>query len=243
MRHSWDSSLLRSRACADDRVDRAALICVPSPGNGDLQFDRWPDVIGDWHTCHLRLPLEGAPSGFPAQAAHLVSSLCESLTGEFALFGHESAALLAYEMAVELQRRGATPPSRLFVSGSPGPQHARPTPPRTEDDLAARVLSAVVTINGNPLPTVIADGVRSLRTEEAALADYQPADPDRLPGPITVISWAGQDLGERGVTGWAACGDTELVRLPGHRLCYAADPAELLTVIRDHPPATLSPSP
>lgn len=205
----------------------AALICIPSAGNGDFQFDRWPDTVGPW--CVVRTPAAGgpggeapgtrsaasatpAPSGLPERAAELVADLMRRGVENFALFGHESAALLGYQVAVELDRRGAPAPLRLFVSGCPAPQylsryageaHAEPT----DDELTERALATAVAMGGIPLPSIVATGVRALRAELAALRAYRmprpgtaalPADRDSVAGPRHRTGGTGRLVGVRG---------------------------------------------
>ncbi|MDF3292621.1 thioesterase II family protein [Streptomyces silvisoli] len=66
------------------------------------------------------------------RAEPLVESLATVLAGEldvpYALFGHSMGALLAFELARALRRRGADEPRVLFVSGGPAPQLPRRLP-------------------------------------------------------------------------------------------------------------------
>lgn len=221
------------------------LVCLPSAGNGDLQFDQWPDTIGPWRTCRL-LTAEGHgyhPPELVGRVAELVSCLARHLIDEFALFGHESAALLSYEMAVELARRGMPVPNRLFVSGCAAPQDVpeyvnRVVTEPTEDELAERVLAAVVATGGTPLPSMITAGVRALRADAAMLRDYHVVSPVPLRCPVTTIWWSDQGVDPAALAGWSACGSAELVRLKGSRLSYATEPAELVRVIAARPVAS-----
>ncbi|WBB51972.1 thioesterase domain-containing protein [Verrucosispora sp. WMMD573] len=232
-------------------VGTATLICIPSAGNGDFQFDRWPDTVGPW--CVVRPPavadLGGdapathsaapASSGLPERAAELVADLKRRGVEKFALFGHEGAALLGYQVAVELARRGAPAPLRLFVSGCPAPQHltgeAHAEP--TDDELAERVLAGAVAMGTIPLPSILAAGVRALRAELTALRAYQVPHPVPLRCPLTAIRWLDQGIEAEAVAGWSAYGDTDVVQLPGSGLSYATEPADLLRVIGDRMPA------
>ncbi|SCF29044.1 Surfactin synthase thioesterase subunit [Micromonospora matsumotoense] len=234
-------------------ADTTTLICMPSAGNGDLQFDRWPATVGPW--CVVRTPTMGgpggeavatasagpappAPAGLPERAAELVADLMRRGIERFALFGHESAALLGYQVAVELNRRGAPAPLRLFVSGCPAPHYLRRyagaahTEP-TDDELTERVLATTMAMGGNPMPWVVATGVRALRAELATLRAYRIPRPTPLRCPLTAIRWLDQDIAPEALAGWSAYGDTELVQLHGSRLSYATEPADLLRVISE----------
>ncbi|WP_327034965.1 thioesterase II family protein [Micromonospora ureilytica] len=235
-------------------VGTATLICIPSAGNGDFQFDRWPDTVGPWRV--VRPPVVDdlggeAPgtrsaaqpsSGLPERAAELVADLKRRGVEKFALFGHEGAALLGYQVAVELDQRGAPAPLRLFISGCPAPQylsryageaHTEPT----DDELTERVLASAVAMGTIPLPSIVAAGTRALRAELAALRAYQVPHPAPLRCPLTAIRWLDQGIEAKVVAGWSAYGDTDLVQLPGSGLSYATEPADLLRVIGDRMPA------
>ncbi|MFV2103006.1 thioesterase II family protein [Micromonospora sp. LOL_024] len=238
------------------RADTAALICIPSAGNGDLQFDRWPDTVGPW--CVVRAPAPGGPggeapptssaapatptpSGLPERTAEFVAHLVRRGVKRFALFGHEGAALLGYQVAVELDRRGVPAPLRLFVSGCPAPQYlsrytAQAHVEPTDDELIERVLATAVAIGGNPLPSIVATGVCALRAELAALRTYRMPLPTPLRCPLTTIRWLDHGIGPEALAGWSAYGDTDLVQLPGSALSYATEPADLLQVIADRAP-------
>lgn len=188
----------------------------------------------------MRCDDERKPSRLAVRAAELVSRLADHWVQDFALFGHESAALLGYEMAIELVRRGMRVPSRLFVSGCLPPQEipssvGLPLVEPTDDELAERVLSAVVATGANPLPSVVAAGVRALRADAAMLRDYQIFEPTRLCCPLTTIWWSEQGIAPGALAGWSACGSAELVRLNGSRLSYATEPAELVSMIAARP--------
>ena len=64
---------------------------------------------------------------------HLVPALAEALRPQldkpFAFFGHSMGAMIAFELARELRRRGQTPPLHLLVAGRRAPQ----VPAREED--------------------------------------------------------------------------------------------------------------
>jgi surfactin synthase thioesterase subunit len=219
-----------------------ALICLPSAGNGDFQFDRWPDAVGPWRV--VRRPAasglgrepSAAPSGLPERAAEFVSGLLRRGVERFALFGHGSAALLGYQVAIELDRRSAPAPLRLFVSGCPAPRHlsryvGQLHPESTDDELTKRVLASAVAMGRNPLPSTIAGGVRALKSELAALRAYRMPCPAPLRCPLTVIQWLDQGIERDALASWSAYGDIDLLQLPGSRLSYATEPADLIGVI------------
>lgn len=54
--------------------------------------------------------------------APFTSAILEMLERPYALYGHSLGAILAFETARELRRRGARNPEQLIVSASPAPQ-------------------------------------------------------------------------------------------------------------------------
>lgn len=73
-----------------------------------------------------------------------VDALRPRLELPFALFGHSMGALLAFEVARELRRSGASAPWRLYVSACPAPQAAPEVPPLhgVSDEALLQVLDA-----------------------------------------------------------------------------------------------------
>ena len=231
--HRWlDRTLQYYRGGVD-------LFCLPRAGCGLNQFGRWPPTVGDITVRVLRFPGDYDPlwwaayASFTAQASDLVADLGESLPGRFALFGHGSSALVAYEAAAELARRGMTAPVRLIVSGSRPPQHARVAGPLPSDSaLEEAALVACLEIGGNPLPSLVEASARALRAEAIASRAYEAPAPTWLSCPITAISWAQDSSADQAaMAAWAECGATTFVTLDGSRYRYAQAPPELLKII------------
>lgn len=120
---AWFPSL-RRRAFSDLR-----LFCFPYAGGGAAIFQRWqaamPDAV---EVCPAHLPGRGARlSETPYNDSRpLVRELCDRiephLDKPFAFFGHSMGALIAFELARELRRRGRPLPLCLYVSGRSAPQ-------------------------------------------------------------------------------------------------------------------------
>lgn len=218
------------------------LLCVPTAGNSELQFDRWPATVGGWRVWPV-WPADAVDQlGYPAQAKELAGMLGDTVPERFGVFGHGGGALLAYELAVALCGTGRVP-GRLFVSGSPAPQSVRPVTGEldradAEDAMAEQVLAAVLSVHGNPMPTLLTSQVRALRADALARNAYRPAAPVRLPTVITVVNWRAQGITRAELDGWSACGTAELVSLPGAELTYATDPGDLHALLAARPAPT-----
>ncbi|WP_431825738.1 alpha/beta fold hydrolase [Burkholderia sp. F1] len=89
--------------------DAFAFTTLSLPGRGATQhipfYDDWPSLVDDLATEVARLD-DGAP---------------------LFLLGHSLGALLAYEVARELEQRGGVQPAGVFLSGHPAPSRERAT--------------------------------------------------------------------------------------------------------------------
>ena|ERR1700749_1436418 len=120
---AWFPSL-RRRAFSDLR-----LFCFPYAGGSSAIFQRWqaalPDAVEVWPA---QLPGRGTRlSETPYKESRpLVGELCDQIAPHldkpFAFFGHSMGALIAFELARELRRRGHPLPLCLYVSGRSAPQ-------------------------------------------------------------------------------------------------------------------------
>lgn len=99
-------------------------------------YRTWPEGLpSDVEVCAVRLPgREARFSERPFDRAEaLVAGAADALTplfdAPFAFFGHSMGALIAFELARELRRRGGPQPVRLVVSGARAPHRPNPDPP------------------------------------------------------------------------------------------------------------------
>lgn len=60
-----------------------------------------------------------------AIVAEVVEAILPLVDGSYALLGHSAGAWVAFEVARELRKRGASPPRMLVVAASPAPQRPR----------------------------------------------------------------------------------------------------------------------
>lgn len=86
--------------------------------------------------------------------AHLATAVESYADKPFAFFGHSMGAIMSFELARALRRRGATGPAHLFVSGCRAPQIPDTSPP-TYNLPEAEFLEKVQSLNGTP-PEVLA---------------------------------------------------------------------------------------
>jgi medium-chain acyl-[acyl-carrier-protein] hydrolase len=112
------------------------LFCFPNAGGGVALLHSWLNGLpGEIDLCPIHLPGREKRRAEPPfvrmeSLVHAVSDALEPfLEGPFALFGHSLGALMAFELARELRRRGLSSPARLFVSAHAPPQISRSAEP------------------------------------------------------------------------------------------------------------------
>ncbi|MFR0356206.1 thioesterase II family protein [Streptomyces sediminimaris] len=124
------------------------LICFPYAGGTPSVYRGWDDRLGSGvAVVPVLLPGRGLRlrehpyTAMRPLARDLADALLErELVGDYALFGHSMGALLAYEVACELRRRGHREPRHLFVSGSRAPHLYGDREDRTLSDADLRRL-------------------------------------------------------------------------------------------------------
>lgn len=108
---------------------RLRVFCFPYAGGGASIYRGWAASLpADHEVCPVQLP--GRESRLREQPfTHLgpmVQALADALPPcfdlPFVFFGHSMGALIAFELARELRRRGGSLPLHLFVSGRRAPQ-------------------------------------------------------------------------------------------------------------------------
>jgi medium-chain acyl-[acyl-carrier-protein] hydrolase len=112
------------------------LFCFPYAGVGASAYRAWQAALPpEIEACgvqppgrenRFREPLVPAISGLAAAAA---DGLQPHLDKPFAFFGHSLGALVSFEVARLLRRRGVRSPLHLFVSACRAPQLPDPHPP------------------------------------------------------------------------------------------------------------------
>jgi surfactin synthase thioesterase subunit len=114
---------------------RLRLFCLPHAGSGVAAVYGWlrglPPSI---QVCPLQLPgrenrrQEPPLNQLPPLIAHLADAIEPLLDVPFALFGHSFGALIAFELALELRRRGRRGCLKLLASARIAPQERRTMP-------------------------------------------------------------------------------------------------------------------
>ena len=112
------------------------LFALPYAGGGSAPYYRWRRVFEERiELVPVNLPGREGRISEPAIAdmVVLVSEIADALEPvidrPFALLGHSMGALIAFELARELRRRGGRAPTLLIVAASPAPHRPRSAQP------------------------------------------------------------------------------------------------------------------
>ena len=107
---------------------RVRLFCFPHGGGGAQAYRSWPNELPDWiEVVAIQPPGRGARlrepviSDMKAMIREAAGAIRSAIDGPYAIFGHSVGALVAFEVARELQATGAASPIRVFLSGYAGP--------------------------------------------------------------------------------------------------------------------------
>jgi medium-chain acyl-[acyl-carrier-protein] hydrolase len=115
---------------------RLRLFCFPPAGGSAYQFSGWAHSLpAGVELLPVQLPGRGRrfneePHRRLVPLARLIAlELAPYFVYPYVLFGHSMGALIAFEVARELERAGGQGPSLLMVSGRRGPEVPRTRPP------------------------------------------------------------------------------------------------------------------
>lgn len=136
---------------------RVRMFCFPYAGGGASAYRGWAGSLpGDVEVCPVQLPgresrLREAPFETPGPLIQAIADALQPYLRDlpFVFFGHSMGAMISFELARELRRRGQTPPLHLFVSGRRAPQV-----PDTEEPIHAlpepQFIERLRELNGTP---------------------------------------------------------------------------------------------
>lgn len=224
------------------------LLCLPFAGAGASFFRSWQAACGgDLEIIPLQLPgreqrFAESPCTTVAEAVQAVFPEALEAIGdrrEIALFGHSLGAVIAFELALELERSESLQAGHLIVSGSPGPwiQRASRATELTDDDFVARVQEFAgyshAAIEDADMREVL---LPTLRADVEMHENYVPSSVHQLSA--SVLAVRGQDdtlVGEDEVLTWqkVSTGEFALMELPGgHMYLTDAAPALLAAIAR-----------
>jgi medium-chain acyl-[acyl-carrier-protein] hydrolase len=112
-----------------NRGARVTLFCIPYAGSGASCYHAWSRALAGQPVEVRAVQLPGRENRLREtpfrEMAPLVLALADQiepfLDRPYCVFGHSMGALVAFELARELSRRGRPGPARLFASGANAP--------------------------------------------------------------------------------------------------------------------------
>jgi medium-chain acyl-[acyl-carrier-protein] hydrolase len=194
-----------SRWCTTPRPQPGArwrLLCLPHAGAGASAYFAWGAALQPAGIEVRAVQYPGRENRLAdpliASAPAMVAALADQWpalagTEPWALFGHSMGALLGFELAAELARRGATnPPRHLFLSGRnppPVPPRLPPLGPRSDADFLAGVAERYGSLPAALLadPEMRALLTPILRADFQLVDDYAGHATTQIDAPLTIL--------------------------------------------------------
>ena len=177
------------------------LYCFPHAGGNPSTFVTWRNQMPrDFEVLSPLLP--GRLTRFAELPLTSISELADQLTAvirvrethEYALFGHCTGALVAFEVARRMEAEGESPPKCLFVSSHSPPHvpHAEPFLYQLDD---AELIRALRQMNGTPSDVLANDELMDLILPTIR-ADFQMCEEYEFkslrPLQMPIIAFAGE---------------------------------------------------
>ena len=213
MRDDPAAGMMRSRPRTDAEL---RIFCFTSAGSGASVFFSWfRGLDANFELFPYQLPGREDRRSEAAfrRMGPLVAAVVDDLTGRsevpYALFGHSLGALIAFEVAREVRRRGLPPPVHLFASARIAPQLGlRQSPihllPDADfvDQLTTRYGAIPAVIRADP--DLMGLFLPALRADIEVLETYAYSHEPPLDVPISVLSATGDPVTDAaGVSAWA----------------------------------------
>jgi medium-chain acyl-[acyl-carrier-protein] hydrolase len=194
--------------------ERVSLFCFPYAGAGSRVFGEWQRLLPPEIGVHpVVLPGREGRSAepphlhLPSLVDGLVETLAPQLGRQFALFGHSVGAILAFEFARAVRRRGLGEPIHLFVAASRPPQRVA-EPPHFHGLPDAELIAELREMNprdGSYLedPELLRALLPRLRADFAVVETYEYVPEPRLSSPVSAYGALGDpDVTYVDLLGW-----------------------------------------
>ncbi len=222
------------------------MFCFPYAGGNAYVFRDWqrhfpPDI----DLCLVHLPGRGKRIGEQlfTRLELLVRTIADLIVREpqfpYALFGHSMGALISFELAREVRRRGFTLPRCLFLSGRRAP--TAPSERGAVFNLSDEAFIAEVKrLNGTPKEVLEHPETRRLflpvlRADLEIDDTYEYYPEERLPCPITVYGGLqDEDISLESLRAWQqqTSADYKLRTFPGDHFFIQSPEAGFVDVFR-----------
>lgn len=198
--------VIRPRTAASPHVGSRRIYCFPYGGGASSAFRPLAS--------HLRQDVAIFAASLPGRGSRitespvddvrsLASSLADAVSAaserDFIFFGHSMGALLSFEVARELRRRGSAAPAGLVVSGARGPAVAGRGGGKQHHDLPRdELIEHLRKLGGTPpevleMPELMELLLPALRADFKICETYRYVSEPPLSVPLMVLSGEGDE--------------------------------------------------
>lgn len=205
------------------------LFCFPYAGGSAHVFRAWPPLLpSNVEVVAIQAPGKGSRMVETplSRVEDVVSGVLGAISTQlrdlpFSFFGHSNGALIAFELASELQDRGLPTPERLYLSASPAPwtrHHEREYASMSDDEFVEKLRH----LNGTPPgvfdePELLDLILPGLRADFVLGERYRRTRQTLLKTPTVVFAGDDDEIQPMQVRGWqdAIADELEVVPMPG----------------------------
>jgi medium-chain acyl-[acyl-carrier-protein] hydrolase len=186
------------------------LLCLHYAGGGASLFRHWDPAFAPLAEIYpLQLPgregrlREPAISTLRSVVARVTDALEPDLERPYAIFGHSMGALIGFELAREVRRRGLAMPVHLFLASYCAPQLLRREHrASTVKQEAARQLAAASAVSTGMTEEMLALFVPTIEADTLLCESYEYVEEEPLVCPITVFRGNTDYVLDEHLAGW-----------------------------------------
>lgn len=189
------------------------LFCFPYAGASAMVYQRWRRKVPNWLDIKpvelsgrgIKM-LEPLAADWETLTATLIREIASDIRQPYVLFGHSLGALIAFEVAHGLHRRGLPLPAALIVSGTHAP--SRRDNQRFEQlDSDAQLLAEMQRLNGTEAAILASKELMDLtlpvlRADFKLCARYRRQVRPLLPMPLHVFAGSDDETSDETLRAW-----------------------------------------
>jgi len=225
---------------------KVGVVCFPYAGGGASVFYQWTKLLPPEIAVYA-VQLPGREDRLAEHPIRNLSAVVDSLTASlsvleglpFAFFGHSMGALIAFETARELRKRGLATPNHLVVSGRQSPATKAAASPLYPLPEGAFVEECVRRYQGIPQailnePELMNLFLPVLRADMEVVETYRYQSQKPFDMPVTAM-YGSEDrtLLRQDVESWSCetTGEFALHELPGGHFFFQTARAQVIAIV------------